>query len=339
MALKNPINTGLLSFGMSGKLFHAPFLNAHNGFELTAVVERSEKKAHIHFSEIKSYDSIDQLLADPNIELVVVNTPNVTHFEFALKAIKAGKHVLVEKPFTVTSAQAKQLFDEGRKHNRFVLPYQNRRYDSDLLSAKHIINSGKLGRLVEFHLRYDRYRHTIGPKVQKETPMRGSGLMYDLAPHLLDAVISHFGIPLKWTKTLGHFRPNTQVDDYAHIHMIYAEELQVFITTSLLVAEAQPAYVLHGTRGSYIKPRADTQEKQLLEDMSPNDPLYGIEKSGDEGVLTTISDDGIKTQEQIASPKSSYLNVFEAVYQTIRRGKPYPVTEEQIKQQLEILEG
>lgn len=339
MTKNPPLKTGLLSFGMSGKLFHAPFLDAHDGFELTAVVERTKKNAKLHFPEITSYDSVDELLADPEIELVVVNTPNVTHFEFALKAIEAGKHVLVEKPFTITSDRAKELFEAGKKHNRYVLPYQNRRYDSDLLSVKQVIDSGKLGRLVELHFRYDRYRHHIGPKVQKETPIPGSGLMYDLAPHLLDAVISLFGIPEKWTKTLGHFRPKTQVDDYAHIHLIFPEELQVFVTMSLLVTEAQPALVLHGTRGTYIKRRTDVQEKQLLQNMSPNDPAFGIEKSGSEGVLTTISEDGIKTREQIPSEKSSYLNLFEAVYQTIREGKPFPISEEQIIQQINILEG
>lgn len=337
--MKNQIRTGILSFGMSGKLFHAPFIKAHPGFELAAVVERSKKKAQIDFPDIISYDAVDELLADPSIELVVVNTPNATHFEFALKAIKAGKHVLVEKPFTVDSAEAKQLFEVSKTHNRFVLPYQNRRYDSDFIAVRQVIDSGKLGRLVEVHLRYDRYRHHIGPKVQKETPVPGSGLMYDLAPHLLDIVISLFDIPLKWTKTLGHFRPHTQVDDYAHIHLIYPEEIQIFLTMSLLVTDPQIAFILHGTRGTYIGKRADIQEKQLLQGMSPNDPQFGIEDSGVQGVLTTISEEGLKTQEQIAPEKSSYLHLFEAVYQTIRAGIPYPITEPQIIQQIEILEG
>lgn len=337
--MHTPIRTGLLSYGMSGKLFHAPFVEAHPGFEFTAVVERSKKNAQARFPEIISYDSVDELLADPNIELVVVNTPNVTHLDFALKALEAGKHVLVEKPFTITSAEAKQVFDAGRTYNRCVLPYQNRRYDSDLASVKQIIDSGKLGRLVEFHFRYDRYRHHIGPKVQKETPIPGSGLMYDLAPHLLDAVISLFGIPEKWTKTLGHFRPHTQVDDYAQFHLIYPEEFQVFITMSLLVVEAQPALLLHGTRGTYVKDRADIQEKQLLQNMSPTNPAFGVELDGAEGILTTLSEAGEKKQERIISQKSSYLNLFEDAYQAIRAGKPFPISEEQIMQQLTILEG
>src|SRR5450830_1324388 len=123
---QKPINTVILSFGMSGKVFHAPFLNLHPGFELTAVVERFEKRALQFYPDIRSYDSVDALLTDPEIELVVVNTPTPTHFEFALKALQAGKHVLQEKAFTITSEQAFALFKEARERNLHVLPYQNR---------------------------------------------------------------------------------------------------------------------------------------------------------------------------------------------------------------------
>ncbi|TYP97572.1 putative dehydrogenase [Tenacibaculum adriaticum] len=337
--IKNTIKTGILSFGMSGKIFHAPFLNEHNNFELHAVVERNEKKAHIVYPNIISYDSVDELLADPDIELVIVNTPNATHFEFALKAIKMKKHVLMEKPFTINSTEAKQLFKEAKKYNCCILPYQNRRYDSDFLSVKKVIDSGKLGKIVEFHLRYDRYRYFIGPKAEKETPVPGSGLTYDLGPHLLDAVISLFGNPLEWRKNMGYFRPKTQVDDYAHIHLLYSTGMQVFITMSMLVAEAQPAFIIHGTKGTYIKQRADVQEKQLLEGMTPTNPLYGKEESNKHGVFTSFSEDGTKKQENIISPKSSYMHVFDNVYNTIRDGKPYMVSEKQIIQQLEILES
>lgn len=337
--MKNTIKTGVLSFGMSGKIFHSPFLKEHDGFELNAVVERTKKEAHLTYPKIKSYQSVDELLANPDIELVVVNTPNATHFEFALKALRANKHTLVEKPFTVTSVQAKQLFQEAKLHDLCIMTYQNRRYDNDFLSIINVLDSGKLGNLVEVHMRFDRYRYNIGPKVAKETPIAGSGLLYDLGPHLLDMAISLFGNPINWTKTLGYFRPNTQVDDYAHIHLSYPKGLQVFITMSMLVVDVQPAFIINGTKGSYIKQRTDIQEKQLLEGMLPANPIYGIEAPDKYGVLTTIVNDGKKIQEKITSVKSSYINVFEDVYQTIREGRPYPVTEEQIIQQLEILES
>lgn len=334
----NPINTGILSFGMSGKLFHAPFVASHPGFNFNAVVERTAKNAQTLFPGIKSYHSVDELLADPEIELVTINTPNYTHFDFAQKALRAGKHVLLEKPFTVTSAEAKQLFEEAKKLNLHILPYQNRRYDSDFLAVKDVIESGKLGRLVEAHIRYDRYRYTIGPKVFKETPMPGSGLQYDLGPHLLDMVIALFGEPLEWTKSLGYFRPDTQVDDYAVMILKYPDHFQVFITMSMLVVAQQPAFIINGTKGSYSKIRSDIQETQLLKNMSPDDPLYGIEEPGKEGLLSVIEADGSTGKEVIPPGKSSYSNLFEAIYQTIRNGQPYPVTPQQVIQQLTILE-
>jgi len=337
--MEKPIKTGILSFGMSGKIFHSPFLDAHDGFELTAVVERSEKKAFQYYPYIKSYTSVEELLDDPNIELVVVNTPNLTHFDYALKCLHAGKNVLMEKPFTITSDEAKQLFQVATKSRLKILPYQNRRFDSDCLSIRNIIDSGKLGQLVEVHIRYDRFRDTISPKLFKETPGPGSGLMYDLGPHLLDQAISLFGKPLHWKKTLGIFRKNSLVDDYVHIHLEFPQGLNVFLTASLMVIDAQPGFVIHGTRGSYIKQRTDSQEKQLLAGMSPDNPNFGLEESGKEGILTTLMEDGSTFQEKIISEKSTYLNLFDQVFQCIRHGALFPVTEDQIIQQLEILEG
>jgi scyllo-inositol 2-dehydrogenase (NADP+) len=335
--MKNPIKTGVLSFGMSGRLFYCPFLMEHSGFELTAVVERTAKNAQNIYPIIKSYDSVDALLSDDSIELVIINTPNYTHFDFALKAIQANKHVLVEKPFTVTSAEAKTLFVEAKKRNCYVMPYQNRRFDSDFLSVKNVVESGKLGDLIEVYFRYDRYKYALNTNVSKESPVLGSGLLYNLGSHLLDAVIDLFGVPLSWKKTTEKNRPDSQIVDYAHIHLKYPKGLQVFLTASLLVADALPAFVLHGTNGSFIKERTDVQEVQLQAGMKPNNPLFGIEATNKEGILTTISNE-IKKQEKIASQKSSYINIFEAAFQTIRNKKQFPITESQIVKQIEILE-
>lgn len=337
--VKKTIKTGILSFGMSGTLFHAPFLEVHPGFELRAVVERNKKLAHKSYPNIISYDSVDQLMADDDIDLVVVNTPNDTHFEFALKALMAKKHVLVEKPFCVGSSQAKELFAVAKKVGRRILPYQNRRYDSDYLSVKSVLESARLGALVEVHMRYDRYRHHIGPKVAKETPVPGSGLMYDLGPHLLDAAMALFGYPLEWSKHTGQFRPKTQVDDYAHIHLLYPKGVQVFITMSMLVVQPQAAFVLNGTKGTFVKSRTDIQERQLLTGMSPGDPLFGLEGTDKYGVLTTIGGEGKKQIEKIESPKASYLNLFEDVYKCLVTGAAYPISEKDIIMQLRMLEG
>lgn len=336
--MKTTIKTGILSYGVSGKLFHAPFLKEHPGFEFTAVVERSKKKAHLEYPDVKSYNSVDEILLDDSIELIVVNTPNETHFEFALKAIKAKKHILVDKPFTAKASQAKQLFKEAQINHVLVFPFQNRRYDSDFLSVKKVIESGKLGNLIEAHFRYDRYSNTINENSWKEVPGPGSGVIYNLGSHTIDGVISMFGMPLKWSKHPSYVRPNTQVIDYVHIHLLYPNNLQVFVTISFLVADPQPAFVVNGTMGTFKKNRTDVQENQLNEGMLPDDVDYGVELPESEGLLTTIDLNGLKKQEKIAAKKASYMNVFEDVYQTIRMGKDYPVTEEQIIAQLEILE-
>lgn len=336
--MEKVIKTGVLSFGMSGSLFHCPFLDFHSGFELTAIVERNTKKAQDIYPDIISYDTIDAILSDSEIELIVVNTPSSTHFDFAMKALKAGKHLLVEKPFTVTSAEAKKLFLEAKKQNCHVMPFQNRRYDSDFLSVKQVVESGKLGDLIEVHFRYDRYIYNISNNSTKEASIAGNGILYNLGPHLVDAAIALFGQPIKWSKVANGNRLNTQVDDYANIHLEYENGLQVFITASLLVADALPAFVLHGTKGSYIKKRCDIQEKQLQSGIKPDNPIYGVEHPNQEGVLTTVAH-GVVRKEKINSKKSSYLNIFEAIYQTIRKEKPFPVSELQIIKQLEVLEG
>ncbi|WP_406684412.1 Gfo/Idh/MocA family oxidoreductase [Seonamhaeicola sp. MEBiC1930] len=336
--MSRKIKTGVLSYGKSGSLFHCPFLELHSGFELYAIVERTKKKAQLEYPSIKSYDSIDVLLSDSEIELVVVNTPSVTHFEFGLKSIQSGKHIVMEKPFTVTSDEAKTLYHEAKKYGRLILPYQNRRYDSDYLSVKDVLDSGKLGDLIEVHFRYDRYVYHLSDNKFKESPIPGNSIKYNLGSHVVDAAISLFGEPMAWSKSAGQFRPNTQVDDYGQIQLKYPNGLQVFITTSLLVADPMPAFVIYGTKGAYVKERTDVQEDQLQVGIKPDDILYGVEEKGKEGVLTLFEHGTIKKQEKTPSIKANYMNIFENVYQTIRNNKPYLVTKSQIIKQIEILE-
>lgn len=335
----NQIVTGILSYGMSGRLFHAPFIDTHKHFKLYAVTERHEKKAALRYHDLISHNSVDDLIADPKIELVIVNTPNNTHYEFSKKALLAGKHVLVEKPFAATSAEAKELFDLSRTVNRKVMVYQNRRWDSDFQSVKTAIESGSLGNLIEVHFRFDRYRREISKKAFKENPLPASGLSYDLGPHLLDQIISLFGKPLKWFKTLRTFRPDSKVDDYMNVHLIYPGGLNVFVTASLLTAYPLPAFVLHGTQGSFVKDRVDVQEAQLDMEISPLDRSYGIEPDGAEGIMTTIDAEGNKSSSYHTAVKGNYNRLFDAVYAQIRKDEPYPVKEEEILWQLEILES
>ena len=337
--INKTINAGLLAYGMSGKVFHAPFINAHDGFNLKAVVERSHKNAVNDYPNIISYNSVDELLKDEEIDLVVINTPNNLHYEHSKAALNAHKHILVEKPFTANTAQAKELFELADSVGKQIFFYQNRRWDSDFTSVKKVLDSGKLGKLVEVHLRYDRYRNVIGPKAFKEKPVEASGLLYDLGPHLLDQVISLLGKPLNFHKILGKNRAGTLVDDYFSIQLSYPDSVNIFVTSSMLVVNPQPGFILHGVNGSFIKQRTDIQEEQLLAGMKLTDPGYGVEPANKDGLLTTIDADGNKTEEIIKSEVGSYLPLFEAVYQAITNNEPYPVTREDVLVQLEIIES
>jgi len=334
------INTGILSFGMSGRVFHAPFIHTNPHFNLSAVVERSKKTAHEFYPTIKSYDSIAELIADNSIELVIVNTPNYTHFQFAKEALEAGKHVLIEKPAVDDSAQFDALLAISKKQGKQLFFYQNRRYDSHFLDIKKVIDSKELGKLIEVHFRFDRYKMELGQKYFKEdTKYISNGITYDLGPHLLDQAISLFGKPIKFSKTTSINRPDSKVADYFHYHLHYPAGLNVYLTGSLLVASPQPAFVIHGTKGSFIKNMTDVQEQQLIEGVLPDDQSYGIEPAGHEGKLVTIDESNQKHESLVIPHKGDYNQLFEAIYESLRNNSEYPIKTDEIKWQIELLEA
>ncbi|RYF51377.1 MAG: oxidoreductase, partial [Cytophagaceae bacterium] len=188
------IKTALLSYGMSGKVFHAPFLTLHPGFTLTGAWERSKHLIQADYPEVKSYASIDELLAD-DVELVVVNTPVDTHYEYAKKVLEAGKHALVEKAFTTTAAEAEALGKLAKEKGLTLTVYQNRRWDSDLKTVKSVLEEGVLGAIVEAEIRFDRYNPILSPKAWKEGANAGAGVLKDLGPHIIDQALYLFGYP------------------------------------------------------------------------------------------------------------------------------------------------
>jgi len=338
--MSTPITAGIMSYGMSGRIFHAPFLATNPGFTFKAVVERHEKKAGKRYPSVISYDSIDELLNDDEIELVVVNTPNDTHFDYALKALNTGKHVLLEKPAAATSAEVKIMFDAARKVKRHLMLYQNRRWDSGFLQVKEVIESGRLGQLIEVYFRMDRYKRALSPKLFKETAATpANGLVYDLGAHLVDNTICLFGKPLSFTKTTGIYREGSEVPDYFNYHLSYPNQLNVYLTSGLLIAEVLPGFAIHGTLGSFVKERCDVQEAQLDAGMLPTDAGYGIEPEGSDGKLVIMDIENKRNEEYLTPPKGNYNGLYEAVYNTIRNNTLYPITEEQITWQLELLEA
>ncbi|MFD0766188.1 Gfo/Idh/MocA family oxidoreductase [Mucilaginibacter lutimaris] len=338
--MQAPIVTGLMAYGMSGRIFHAPFISTNPAFQLKAIVERTHKKGAEIYPDVKSYGSIDELLADDEIELIIVNTPSNLHYEHTMMALKAGKHVLLEKPAAATVAEVKELFDTARSLNKHLMVYQNRRFDSGFLSTKAVIESGRLGNLIEVTFRMDRYKAAIGVKTFKETKgVPAGGLVYDLGAHLIDGAIALFGKPLSFHKTTGIYRDGSEVPDYFHYHLMYPNQLNVYLTSGLQIAGDTPGFWVNGTLGSFIKNRTDVQEAQLDKGLMPTDPAYGIEPPNNEGQLTTVGIDNQKCTELVPSVKGDYSQIFDAVYHTIRNNALYPITEEHIAWQLELLEA
>src|SRR6185295_5448742 len=278
----NPISTALCSFGMSGLVFHAPFLAVHPGFNLHAVWERSKKLAEEKYPQVRSYDTLDELLNDDSIELVIVNTPNYTHYDYAKQALNAGKHVVVEKPFTVNSKEGKELIQLAKKKKKKLSVYQNRRYDSDYKAIKNVIQENLLGNVIEAEFHFDRFKEEVSPKLHKEVPGPGTGSLYDLGSHLIDQALQLFGEPEELFADIQIMRPVSKVDDYFEV-LLYYPGLRVRLKSSYQVREPLPGYVIHGSKGSFIKPKTDVQEAMLQAGKVPGQPDWGTESETEKG--------------------------------------------------------
>ena len=263
-----PINTAICSFGMSGWVFHAPFLSVDPHFNFYGVWERTKNLAQEKYPSVKTFRTLEEMLADKNVELVIVNTPSVTHFEFAMETILAGKHLIVEKPFTATVLQAEELIAAAKKKNVKLSVYHNRRYDSDYRTIKKVLDEGLLGRIIEAEIHYDRYVPELSYKVHKETPTPGVGAVYDLGSHLIDQALQLFGMPVAVFGDVSINRPGSKVDDYFDLKLFYPTH-RVILKSSYYVREPLPGYIFHGTLGSFIKHKTDVQETDLQAHKKP----------------------------------------------------------------------
>ena len=319
-----PINTALCSFGMSGYVFHAPFINVHPLFNLYGVWERTKNEAEQQYPEVKTFRTLEELLADTHIELVVVNTPSVTHYDFAKQVLLAGKHLVVEKPFTATVQEAEELIQLAEAKNLKLSVFQNRRWDSDFRTVKKILDEGLLGAIVEAEIHFDRFSPELSPKIHKETPTPAVGGLYDLGSHLIDQALQLFGLPIALFTDLQVTRPGSQVQDYFDLKLYYPSH-RVILKSSYFVREALPGFVLHGTKGSFLKSRADVQEKQLIAGKIPGTAGYGIEPETEKGLLHT-EQNGKIIREQVPTLNGNYMDYYEGIYNAIRNGEPVPVS-------------
>jgi len=332
-----PINTAICSFGMSGWVFHAPFISTNPGFHFYAVWERSKNLAQEKYPNVKVYRTLEEMLADQSVELVVVNTPNATHYDYTKQALLAGKHVICEKPFTVTVAQAEELIQLAVTQHKKLSVFQNRRYDSDYKTIKSVLDQKLLGDIVEAEFHFDRYKEELSPKLHKETATPGTGSLYDLGSHLIDQALQLFGMPQALFADIAAMRPISQVDDYFEL-LFYYPSSRVRIKASYQVREALPGYVIHGSKGTFIKPKTDMQEAQLQSGMLPTEDGYGTEPETEKGLLHTEVEGKI-IREYIPSLKGNYTDYYEGMYQAIRNNKQVPVTAEDGMKVIRIIEA
>jgi scyllo-inositol 2-dehydrogenase (NADP+) len=334
--MQKQIKVALLSYGMSGKVFHAPFLELHPGFELLGSWERSKNLIQQDYPQVKSYATLDALLEDA-VDLVVVNTPVGTHFEYAKKVLLAGKHVIVEKAFTTTVAEAQELVALAKEQGLKLSVFQNRRWDSDFKTVQQVISDGVLGDIVEAEFHFDRYNPNLSPKQHKETANSGAGILKDLGPHLIDQAIYLFGFPSAVFADIRITRKNSLVDDWIDIVMYY-DTFRVRLKASFFVREAIPAYQLQGKRGSFLKPRGDVQEDDLKLGKKPNLDSWGTEPLELEGILHTDID-GIIMHGKIPTLQGNYHAFFDGVYNSIVNNTVEPVTAQDGLRVMKIIES
>jgi scyllo-inositol 2-dehydrogenase (NADP+) len=332
---KQKIRTAVLSYGMSGEVFHIPLLIAHKGFEVVSILHRNTQKPVRHtYPVARDYGD---LLKDPSVELIIVNTPNETHFSFAAKALKAGKHVIVEKPFTVTVKEADELIALAKEQNKLLSVFQNRRWDGDFLTVKNVLEAKLIGKLVECEIHYDRFRNYIEPDTWKEEAKPGTGILYNLGSHLLDQALVLFGTPRFLDARMGTQRPGGKVDDYFDIRMEY-EDFMVILKSSYLVREQGPRFILHGTQGSFTKAGIDPQEQALKDKRMPDTPGWGTESKEWWGKLNTTVG-GKDFQGPFETVPGNYLGFYNNFYEAVREGRSLAVEAEEGKKVIQLIEA
>ena len=321
------IEVGLVGFGLAGRAFHAPVIRAVPGLHLAAIVQRTGNEAGEKYPDVRIVRNLDELLAVRGIRLVVIATPNDTHYSFARQCLEAGRDVLVDKPFTTTVEEAKALVELAKEKGRLLTVYQNRRYDGDFQALRKLVAEGTLGRIVRFETHYDRYRPQLKPGAWRETTRPGSGILFDLAPHLIDHALVLFGLPEAVTADVRIERENAVADDAFDIMFHYPKALRAALRSSILAAVPRPRFVLFGTQGSFAKQTTDPQENNLRHGNIPKDGPWGAEPEENWGLLTVPEGDKF-TQRRIPSENCDFRDYYANVRDSLlRKAAPVVTTE------------
>ncbi|KAI1102534.1 NAD(P)-binding protein [Jackrogersella minutella] len=350
------LNVGVIGYGLSATVFHIPFITTAPYFKLHSILQRnpnqSASSAPRDHPDAKHFTSLEQFLADADLDVVVITTPPQTHFPFAQQALQAGKHILVEKPFVPSVSEADALVRLAREQGRLVCVYQNRRWDSDFLTVQRLLRGDALGRIVEFETHFDRFR------LEKPTNWKGllgidhgGSVVYDLGTHLLDQVYVLFGLPRGVFATLlsqrdglvaGPQKPDLEPDSFT-VQLFYEGGLVAFARAVVVSAEArQPRFWVRGTKGSYRKSGLDPQEPQLRSGMKTSDAKFGLESPEWNGKLTLVGDGGAMREQDCPNDKpQTYSKIYELFGKAIveNREEDVPVPASQARDVLRIIEA
>jgi predicted dehydrogenase len=333
MPASSPLKVALVGYGYVGKTFHAPLIVATPGLTLRAVVSSDPAKVAADLPDARVAPDLAEALADPAIDLVVIATPNALHAPQAIAALNAGKHVVVDKPFALSAAEARTMAETARAAGKLLTVFHNRRWDSDFLTVKRLIADGTLGEVVQFESHFDRFRPVVRDR-WRERAGPGAGAWMDLGPHLLDQALVLFGEPLAVTADIGTQRPGAGADDYFHVVLRYST-LRVILHGSLLTTASDLRLAVHGTGGSFVKHGLDPQEAQLKAGMIPGAPGWG--RDSRHGVLTTVENDA-QVHADVSPEPADYRAFYAGVRGAILHGAPSPVPVDEALRVMDLLE-
>jgi scyllo-inositol 2-dehydrogenase (NADP+) len=334
------IQVGLIGYGMAGQVFHAPILTSVPGLLLTKI--RETRPENIQLAQSRYPDAVivndsEALLADPAIDLVVIATPNAVHHSLARQALLAGKHVVVDKPFTITSAEADELIALAAQQDRLLTVHHNRRWDSNAQTLRKVIANQLLGRLVELEIHFDRFRNFLRPGAWREEDVPGAGILYDLGAHLIDEALCLFGLPDTITADERIQRSGGRTTDNFTVVLDYPQ-LKVTLKGGMLVREPGPTYVLLGEQGSFVKYGMDVQEAALKAGLRPDEvPTWGQEPEANWGHLNTDYQ-GQHLVARVESETGDYRGYYANVYQALTGDAALAVTAEQARNTIRIIE-
>lgn len=328
------INVGIIGFGTSASVFHAPIIDYLAEFNLKKVYERNSERSKEEYPYVEVVHNIEDLFSS-DIDIILVTTPNKVHYDHAKLALLHNKHVIVEKPFTVSSDEAKELINLATKKNLVLTVNQNRRWDGDFLTVKKVLATKKLGEVVEFEAHFDRFRNFIKDK-WKEKDEPGSGIVYDLGSHLIDQALCLFGEPYAIFADIRKQRPDAVVDDYFEIILDY-NTIKVTLKADMLSNYKSPKYIIKGLNGTFIKYGTDVQEEQLKEKITPNDPDYGKDRESNWGEINYL-ENGEEKSEKIMTEKGKYHYFYKNVYDKIMNNLKLEVRPETVLRNIQIIE-